>query len=497
MRSVFDFKVLNDNALNIIHSESLNILEKIGIKVPYEKLLDIFKKNKSEVDFKTGIVKIPKKLTESLIKKAINNTQNYYSKRNPAELNVNGQNGWMSMGNLEYVIDPKTHKKRSCKLSDLLKGIAVGNQLDYIKRISPLCNCADYGEYTDIINQYLLCRYSKKRFFINMVNSLNSAKAIIEMCKLIADNDNHLRDGSLAEFELEPVKNLEYSKNNLEIADEFAKNKMKIMSGHWCWMGFHAPFSYESTILLSNANFISTLCIIMLLNPEMLFLDYFFISHSMNREDNNLPLFGDPNQAIFAMVTKQLADYYGFKFSYTNSGLSDETGYNFQSGFERGVTSAIALSSGVDYVGVKGILGADQGVSLEQLIIDNEFLSYLNYLFRRKLKVDKNSLALKTIYKKGIGENFLKEETENQISKYYWESDVFSNGSFEKSKKNQVFLNVEKKLEKLLEKNYPPTPVITENKAAALDEVLKNYVKDANILNTFNEDLKGLYEKKK
>ena len=52
-----------------------------------KKLLNIFKENESEVDFKARIVKILKKFTDSLIKKATKNYKTYYSKNNKVNLN--------------------------------------------------------------------------------------------------------------------------------------------------------------------------------------------------------------------------------------------------------------------------------------------------------------------------------------------------------------------------------------------------------------------------
>ena len=63
-----NFTLMSDSELEKIHHYSLKILDEIGINVPNEEILDIFKNNGAKVDFEKNIVKIPPALVKKSLK---------------------------------------------------------------------------------------------------------------------------------------------------------------------------------------------------------------------------------------------------------------------------------------------------------------------------------------------------------------------------------------------------------------------------------------------
>ena len=86
--------------------------------------------------------------------------------------------------------------------------------------------------------------------------------------------------------------------------------------------------------------------------------------------------FGAAEQNLFAVAMTQMAQYYGVP-SLFNSGLSDSKRHDTQSGLERGITMICGALAGLETFAPMGIVGADQGASLAQLIIDNEMAGYV------------------------------------------------------------------------------------------------------------------------
>ena len=491
MSKVFSTKILSDKELEKIHQSSLLVLEEIGVKLPHKEVLDIFEQNKFDVDFENKIVKMPKKLVEDIIKRVIQNTSEYYEKYEDLDEERHNIDSIMNIANLECFIDFETRKKRKATISDILKSIVIGNELGF-KRVS--CFVKPYGHDDDtvsIIQHYLLYLYSKNRLFKNqMHHSLNCTKCIIEMAKVVAENEIQLKNGSLVEFEFEPIANLEFAQKDIEVALEFSKNKMKVLTTNWCWMGYHAPPTYAGTLTLSNANLWAGVVVLMLMNPETLFFDYIFATHCMNKNNLELPLFGGPNQAILALAGKQLADFYGFKYCLASTGITDSIDDNYQSGFEKGVNAALAFAAGVDNVGVRGIIGPDQGVSLEQLLIDSEMDSYYDFIFNRKIKVDDKTIDIEFMKKNGIGKNFLDSPGHNEIlSENYWDSDIFFRGLYKDYSRNAANKKIKEKLNRILKKNYPPGPVISSDKVSKLDEIIKKYMEKSSY-DRFKKELK-------
>jgi trimethylamine:corrinoid methyltransferase-like protein len=241
---------------------------------------------------------------------------------------------------------------------------------------------------------------------------------------------------------------------------------------------------------LANANILAGLAAIMLLNPENMYFNYLFPMHIVNKKNPQWPLFGAPNQVVISLVARQLADFYGFKFALTNCFFSDSIEDNFQLGFERGVTAALSIFSGIDLVGVQGITGADAGISLEQLIIDNEMLDYLNFILEQKIVINEDMFDFRSIQKSGPGSNFYQDP--NNIERWkdvYWDSDIFVAEPYENWKKGQAAENVQQKLSNILQNNFPPEVVISQDQVQRVNEIMESYVTDKKMLDSFRKSL--------
>jgi trimethylamine---corrinoid protein Co-methyltransferase len=135
--------------------------------------------------------------------------------------------------------------------------------------------------------------------------------------------------------------------------------------------------------------------------------------------------FGSPNQALIGIGVAQMARHYGLR-SGSNSGLSDSLSPDFQAGVEKGLTAVFSLLAGTAEMGCQGIVGADQGFSFEQLVLDNEWISMYNYV-AKGIEVSEEAIAFDLMKSVGIGGNFISEDhTVEHLRECYWPSDIFA-----------------------------------------------------------------------
>ena len=391
-----------------VHAASLRILEQVGVKFPHSGLLDLFRKSGASVDTASSVVKIPATLVESLVKRQVANNERSYQGNPPLQDAAGQIKGWMSLGNLKTIVDYRREASRKGTVHDVLESIVIANALPNIERVAGFVEPADVDpKIINVALFYLLGLFSAKRFLLVPVMSMADARCMAAMAKVLADNDTELRSGRLLEYEMEPVANLEFSPAHLEIAWEFARQKLKVFVGHYCHMGKDSPPDYLSAITLTNANILAAISAVMLMNPDQFGSDYVFATHGIKSSSEPRPLFGAPHQAVFALAARELADFYGFRNSIANSGLADSCIDDFQSGFERGATAAITALCGNNGLGLQGIVGADQAVSLDELIIDDAMLSYLNHILRNKARISDQAIDFDSIREVGIGGTFL------------------------------------------------------------------------------------------
>jgi trimethylamine--corrinoid protein Co-methyltransferase len=483
--------MLTPDQVEAVHRESLRILREVGVRAPNKEVLDRLRERGATVDYQSSIVKMPESLVMEAVQQQIKSNARYYAGSGGQETTQQVKM-WMAMGTLKYYFEPLTVKRREGTLRDLIEAIVVGNHLENVEKISCFGIPREYHneEFSNILRHYLLLLFSQKRWLLTPIEKVPVAKCAIEMAEAVAENETQLRNGSLVYYELEPIHNLEYSSEHLEILVELARRKMTAFTTHWCWMGYHTPLTYAALLALGNANILAGITTILSLNPENMYLDYLFPMHIINKKYQKWFLHGSPHQVIISFLARQLADYYGFQYSLSNCGFSDALDGDFQMGFERGVTTALSIFGGIDRVGVQGILGADAGVSLEQLIIDNELLSYLNFILRHKVSISEELFDFETIKRVGPGGNFLEDSAKAlRLEKTYWNSEIFAAEPYENYKPNQAINNVRGKLREILQQHFPPRPVIDAAKIARLDRILERYSPDKKMLDSFRRNL--------
>jgi len=70
-------EVLSNEEINTIHSATLELLERVGIKVDDEKMRNLFKENGAELNDNNKFVKIPEELVSEQLKKVPNSFELY------------------------------------------------------------------------------------------------------------------------------------------------------------------------------------------------------------------------------------------------------------------------------------------------------------------------------------------------------------------------------------------------------------------------------------
>ena len=176
------------------------------------------------------------------------------------------------------------------------------------------------------------------------------------------------------------------------------------------------------TVTLYNAEVLASLFVIYALTGN--FPCYCAATHSIDLQ-TMLRSFGSPNQSLLGICTAQMGRYYGLRTA-GNSALTDAMLPDFQGGFEKASSAILSCLAGTNGIGAQGIVGADQGISLEQLVIDNEWLDAYNYILQG-IEVNEETIAAELIEEVGITQNFVAEQhTVKHMRNNYWPTRLFN-----------------------------------------------------------------------
>lgn len=399
-------EVLSPSEIQLLHDSSAKILETIGIHVPCAEVLKRCAALGAVIDLETETMHIPQHVLECVldkIKELNADTFAVESQRRDIYAHISTQ---------VFCTDYKTRTSRYGLRDDNLKGFALLEHLENFPYACPVVVPSDVpDQLSDLISFQDIYKYSTKPGATYILTP-TSAKYIVEINKLMNRPTWYL---------LETISPLSYKKDTLEMALFAAENGGIIGTGPMVMSGATGPVTLAGSMALENAEILASIFIIYALTGKS--SDYCASMHSMDMK-SMLCSFGSANQALFGAAMAQMAAFYGMT-SMTNAGLTDALLPDFQGGIEKGITACFNYLAGGRRMGAQGIVGADQGISFEQMVLDNEWVKYYNYI-TSGIEVTEETIGLDAIAEVGIKGNFLDcDHTFDYWRESYLQSDIF------------------------------------------------------------------------
>jgi trimethylamine--corrinoid protein Co-methyltransferase len=406
-------QVLSDDELQMIHRSSLHLLERVGVRMPHAECLAACRRAGAEVDEASETVMLPGTLLENFLKDFRANAPSESPLAKPST--VSGV-----ISTQVHLVDYLTQVRRLGTLEDVRKGISLVQMLENFPTANAVVIPSDVpSELTDVVSFQLIYSFSKKPGGTYVLTPF-AARQIVCMAEVI---------GRSVWFLIDPVTPLQFRKENLEIACVFARAGHTLYIGSMVMAGATGPVTLAGTLAVHNAELLASLFLVHALTGGFQYEVYNSGPHSMDLR-TMICSFGSANQALFGIAMAQLGRFYGMQ-RVANVGLTDALRPDFQCGFEKGATAVFSLLAGIQKIGCQGLVGADQGFSFEQLVIDNEWLGFCNYVLKG-FEVTEETIAAELIEAIGKGGNFLTEEhTARNFRKNLYQSKLFNRQAWE------------------------------------------------------------------
>ena len=452
-------EVLSEKELLMIHDAVLTILSETGMRVPNAELQQMCRERGCIIE-NDDTIKFPRTVLEPFIEGM--------RKASPHKIGDNAQKLQGYVSTQVLLTDYETRTRRYGLRDDNLKGIKLMESLKNIPYTGAVVVPSDVPyNISDVVSVADIVKYSSKPGGTYTLTPIG-ARYIHMIYELIGARGNYL---------FESISPLSFKADTVEMALSFAKRGGSLNVAPMAMSAATAPVTVAGTLVLESAEVLGSSYLVHVMTGA-----YPFFAASCHSIDPTTMLcsFGSPNQALFAVATSQIARFYGVQGG-CNTALTDALTPDFQGGFEKGVTAALSSFSGSFVTGCQGIVGADQGFSFEQLVIDNEWLSYMNYI-TSGFEVSEETIALDMIREIGIAGNFLAEEhTVEHFRNSYWMSGIFSRqdwnnwmstGSMTITDRAHAFVESATKGYKDME------PVLDNDKCKELDKIVAAAFKD-------------------
>ena len=485
-------KVLSEEQVKTIHEKALYILENMGMTFAYEPALDYLEKAGCEVDRETQKVKFPKELVEKCIESA------------PATFDLYDRNGefYCTFGDGVTRFNP---------------GSSAGNVLDHdgdtarlsnVKDLKLLTKVAQSLPHIDFVSSSIVCEEAPGELgsqYLYYTEMQNSIKPIIggstdaegvprtfELLKAVLGSEEAVRTKPYTIFDICVTSPLKWSHIGARNIVDCVEMDIPINLISAQIAGATGPITLAGCILNHTVEILAGLVLAQSVKPGHP------VSYGGAPCIFNMKSMYTPMEAMeCSMITvgyAQMGKFYGLPV-HTYAAMSDAKVIDYQAGSESARSGLMAMLANVDNVSGPGGLNVIAEMSIEKMVMDNDYIGTLKHL-EKGIRFTEDSLATDLIMKVGSGGNFM---TEKHTLKNYKKEQNYSNitmnyqerAAWIKDGKQSIFDKAKAYVEEIDKQTICP---LSDEQRAALDKAFIAVCADAGLSEEVALDLIKKYD---
>ncbi len=411
-------EILSPAAIARVHEATLEIIERVGVRFPSPRALDIWEAAGATVDRSTSVVRAP----GDLIERALTSAPPAYTlaARDPArDLALDGAHVHLATDGCGIeVLDPWTLTVRRSALQDVADIARVADALDAIAFHWVAVSAQDVPPETRALEEVsAVWRNSTKHVQTESIVTPGETEAAIEMAAAIAGGRAALRERPVLSLMQCTISPLAHDGGALDAALVAAEAGVPVGFMTMASCAFSGPATIAGSLVVGNAEVIAALAMLQLAFPGAPV--YYAAAQTAMDLRSGAYTGGGPEDFLFGAATNQLSDFYHVPLSMgayaTGAHASD-----WQAGLENGLSSFMASASGADMLLGAGLIHGSRIWSYEQLILDTEIDGIVKTMLRG-IPVDAESLALEAIAEVGPGGDYLTAEHTRRHMRELWQ----------------------------------------------------------------------------
>lgn len=415
------YKPLSQDAVQRIHTASLQVLEEVGIEVLPSECRTIFQEAGARVDEQQNRVYLPRAMVEDALASASNEVI-LCGRDRKHNMRLGGSRVFMGTGGAAVnILDLETGRARETTLADVALIGRLVDALDNIHFYLRSCVARDIPIKDLDLNTYYAAICNTSKHVTGNCFTVQSLKDVLEMAEIIAGGREILRQEPFISFVTSwTVSPLRYAPETVEVLTEIVRQGMPVFLSSAPQSGATSPAALAGSLVQINAEELSGLTYCRLINPGAPVILGYVPSVSDLRTGNFTG--GAPEFALMHAAVAQLGQFYNIPV-YNSSGLTDSKIPDIQAGYEKGITGMAAALAGANYIHHSaGMLESMLTVAYEQFVIDDDINGSIMRMVRG-IEVNDDTLSVDVIAEVCRGEgHFLGTEQSLSLmnSEYYY-----------------------------------------------------------------------------
>ncbi len=367
------YRPLSNHEMERVHQTALDLLAEIGMANPLPILKEHALARGCTLDG-DGRLHFPHTLVEDVIAGA---GRNYVlAARDPAhDIDISGARVHFACGGEAVsLVDFETGRYRPSTAIDLYDLARLADSLEHIHRFSNIVVATEITDLRvfDLNRTYAAASGTSKGFSMSCTRGEHMDE-LIAMLDVIAGGEGaFLKRPFCTAGGCAIVSPLSYGDDNSEVVVAATLNGIPTGVVVASQAGATAPAALAGALAQNTAETLAGLLLVNLIRPghPMTFGNWPFVSDLRTGAFTG----GGGEEAVLAAAAAQMARFYDLPCS-VGAGMSDSKALDAQSGYEKGVTVALAALAGANMVTESaGMMGSLMGVSFEAMVIDNDML---------------------------------------------------------------------------------------------------------------------------
>ncbi len=400
-------EILTQEEVRKIHDATLHIIEKVGVRFPSKRALEIWEANGADVDYEKRIVRVKPRVIEEALKKCP--PKYVLAARDPQQdLPLDGNHVCLGTDGCGVeVIDIETKEKRTSCLQDVRDIARVADAVEEVAFHWVPVSAQDMPAETRGLHELkAVWENSTKHVQTESIYSVHEAKAAMEMAILLAGGKEELRKRPVLSLMQCTAPPLGHDGGSLEAALIAAEHSVPtgFMTMASCLTT--GPATMAGTLAVGNAEVIAATALLQLAYPGA----PVFYAAAQTASDPRTGAYtgGGPEDFLFGAATNVLADFYNIPLS-MGAFATGAKEPNWQAGLEGALSTFMASVVMSDMLLGVGFLHGSRIWSYVEMMMDCEIFSIIHKMMQG-IVVDEETLALDAIAAVGPGGHFLTQK---------------------------------------------------------------------------------------
>lgn len=399
----YTLRFLSDQQLDDLQEATLKVLEDVGVKFPSEKALNIFEEHGANVNWETEVVKIPREL----LFKALSSVQRYptLGARDPMYdlQTMAGVTYLTNDGCGHQTIDFSTGERRASSKADVAMMARIGDYLPSISFNWTIVSAQDCGITSPLHEIEAVWNNSVKHYQSVTMMGAGHCRYGVEMATVLRGSLEEVRRRPPLSLIVCTIAPLVQDKEAIEGAMVLAEAGIPVVFLSMPTIGTTAPATYAGALIIGDAENISAVVLMQLVNPGAPV--FHSIMHAW-ADPRTAAYVGYPQDQRARYAPVEIAHHWdlpslGGAFGTETTALDD-----WQSAAEVATDPLLAGLAGAEIVTGIGLRDTYTLLYPEAIILDDDLYQRARYHLK-EMEVNPETLALDVIANVGPGGHYL------------------------------------------------------------------------------------------